>query len=80
MITNRLILKEKGYSLLVNKVKFSSITKKCETLSKQTHTKPQETLETKHIKSRKTVSFQPSISLEESWMMGLTRLEVYLRF
>ena len=43
-----------------------SITKNCETLIEQTHTKPEETLE-----------FKPSIQVKENWMLGLVDLEVY---
>ena len=56
---------------------FPSITKNCETLFKQTHTKPQETLEFKLHKSKETLHFNQSISIEGSWMIGLTDLEVY---
>ena len=38
-----------------------SITKNCETLIEQTHTKSQETLEFKMIKPRETFHFKPSI-------------------
>ena len=54
-----------------------SISKICETLIEQTHTKPQETLEFKMIKPRETFHFNPPISIEGSWMIGLTDLEVY---
>ena len=40
-----------------------SITKICETLFEQTHTKTQETLELKLTKSRQTFSFNPSFNL-----------------
>ena len=55
-----------------------SITKNCETLIKQTHTKPEGTLEYKKTKSRKTFHFGPPISIEGSWLMGLTSLEVFI--
>ena len=55
-----------------------SITKVCETLIKQTQTKPQETLEFKMIKPRKTFHFQPPIQVKGDWMIGLTDLEVYI--
>ena len=45
-----------------------SITKNCETLIKQTLTKPEETLEFKLTKSRETFHFDPPISIEGSWM------------
>ena len=54
-----------------------SITKNCETLIQQTHTKPQETLEFKMTKPRETFHFKPPIQIKGDWMIGLTDLEVY---
>ena len=54
-----------------------SITKNCETLIKQTHTKPEETLEFKMIKPRETFHFNPPVTVKEDWMIGLKDLEVY---
>ena len=54
-----------------------SITKNCETLIEQTHRKSEETLDFKMIKSRETFHINPLISIERSWMIGLTDLEVY---
>ena len=54
-----------------------SISKNCETLIEQTHTKPQETLEFKKIKARETFHFKPPIQIKGDWMIGLTDLEVY---
>ena len=54
-----------------------SITKNCETLIEQTHTKSQETLEFKMIKPKETFHFKPSIQIQGHWMNGLTDLEVY---
>ena len=54
-----------------------SITKNCETLIQQTHTKPQETLEFKMTKPRETFHFKPPIQIQVDWMIGLTNLEVY---
>ena len=54
-----------------------SITKNCETLIQQTHTKPQETLEFKMIKPRETFHFNPPIQIKGDWMIRLTDLEVY---
>ena len=54
-----------------------SITKNCETLIEQTHTKPQETLEFKMVKPRETFHFKPPIQIKGNWMIGLTDLEVY---
>ena len=54
-----------------------SITKNCESLTEQTHTKLQEALEFKMIKSRETFHFKPPIQIKGDWMIGLTDLEVY---
>ena len=54
-----------------------SVTKNCETLIEQTHTKSQEILEFKMIKPRETFHFKPSIQIQGHWMIGLTNLEVY---
>ena len=54
-----------------------SITKNCETLIKQTHRKAEETLEIKLSQTRQIFHFNPPISIEGSWMIGLTSLEVY---
>ena len=54
-----------------------SITKNCETLIEQTHTKPQETLEFKMIKPGKTFHFKPALQIKGDWMIGLVDLEVY---
>ena len=54
-----------------------SITKNCETLIQQTHTKPQEALEFKMTKPRETFHFKPPIQIKGDWMIGLTDLEVY---
>ena len=54
-----------------------SITKNCETLIEQTHTKAEETLEYKMIKPRETFHFNPPIHIKGDWMIGLTDLEVY---
>ena len=51
-----------------------SITKNCETLIEQTHRKPQETLEFKMIKPRKTFHFKPPIQIQGDWMIGLADL------
>ena len=51
-----------------------STSKNCETPMKQTHTKPQETLEFKFIQPKKNFSLKPSINLDVDfrWMIGLT--------
>ena len=54
-----------------------SITKNCETIIEQTHTKPQETLEFKMTKPRETFHFNPPIQTKEDWMLVLIGLEVY---
>ena len=54
-----------------------SKTKNFETLVRQTHRKPKETLEFKFDISRETFQFKPPISIESYWMIGLLSLEVY---
>ena len=54
-----------------------SITENCQTLIEQTHRKPEETLKFSMIKPRETFDFNPPISIEGSWMIGLTDLELY---
>ena len=54
-----------------------SITKNCETLIQQTHTKPQETLEFKMTKPRETFHSKIPFQIKGDWMTGLTDLEVY---
>ena len=54
-----------------------SITKNCQTIIKQTHTKPQETLEFKMIEPRESFHFKPPIQVKGDWMLGLVNLEVY---
>ena len=54
-----------------------SITKNCEKLVKQTHRKPEETLEFKMLKPRETFHFNPPIQSKGEWMLGLIDLEVY---
>ena len=53
------------------------LTKNCEILIKQTHRKPQETLEFKMTKPRETFHFNPPVEVKYNWMMGLVDLEVY---
>ena len=45
-----------------------SIIKNCETLIKQIHRKPEETLEFKMTKRRETFHFKPPIQTKEDWM------------
>ena len=54
-----------------------SITKNCETLIEQTHRTPEETLEFRMKKLKKTIHFNPPIQVEDDWMLGLVDLEVY---
>ena len=54
-----------------------SITKNCQTLTKQTHRKAEETLEFKMIKPREKFHCKPPIQIQGDWMIGLTNLEVY---
>ena len=55
-----------------------SITKSCEKLIVQTHTKPQETLDFKMTKPKGTIHFNPPIQVKEDWMLGLIDLEKYI--
>ena len=54
-----------------------SITKNCETLTHQIHTRPEETLEINLNKPRETFHSNPPIQIEDNWMLGLIDLEVY---
>ena len=54
-----------------------SITKNCETLVEQTHSKLEETLELLLTKPRETCCFKPVIPNERCWIMRITSLEVY---
>ena len=54
-----------------------SITKNCEKMVKQTHRKPEETLELKMLKPRETFHFNPPIQTEGDWMLGLIDLKIY---
>ena len=51
-----------------------SITKSCETLNEETHTKPRETLEFKPTQPREQFSFKPLFSIEGSLILGLPSL------
>ena len=54
-----------------------SIANNCETLSEQTDSKPEGTLQFKMIKPRETFHFNPPIQTKRDWMLGLIDLEVY---
>ena len=57
--------------------KFSlTMTKNCEPLFEQTLTRPQETLKFELPQPTGSFSFQPSIPVEGSWMIGSTNLGV----
>ena len=71
MNLNKIRPKNKTKDLLL------SLTKNCETPNKQTHRQAEETLEFNFTKRRETFLLNPSISLEGSWMNGLTNPEVY---
>ena len=47
------------------------ITENCETLIKQTHTKPQQTIEFEINRHRETFFFRPPSPIEGCWMIGL---------
>ena len=53
-----------------------SITKSCETLIHQIHSRPEETLEFKMIKPREKIHFNPPLQVEDDWMLGLVELEI----
>ena len=53
-----------------------SVTKNCETPIKLTHSKPEETLELKRNKPRKTFHFNTRIQIKGDWMLGLTSSEI----
>ena len=55
-----------------------SIIRNGEKLNDQTHRKAEETLEFKLNKPRETFHFNPPLSIEGDWMIGLLNLEVYI--
>ena len=57
-----------------------SNTKNCETVIEQTLGNAEETVKFKLTKPRETFQFNPPISIEGSWMNGLTSSEVYILF
>ena len=57
-----------------------SITKNCQTLIEKTHRKAEETLEYKITKPKEAFHCKPPISIEGSWMVGLTDSDVYSSF
>ena len=54
-----------------------SVAKNCEKLIEQTHRKPEETLEFKMLKPRKTFHLNPPIHTKGDWMLAFVDLEVY---
>ena len=54
-----------------------STTKNCETLSKETHRKAEETLEFKMTQPKETFHFNSPIQIKGDWTLRLTGLEVY---
>ena len=72
MNLNMIRPKNETENLLLN------ITKNCQTIIEQTHTKSQETLEFKMIKLRETFHFKPPIQIQRDWLIGLTDLELYV--
>ena len=55
-----------------------TLTKDCETLINQIHTKAEETFEYKMIQSEQKFDFKPPIPTEVSWMIGITDLSAFL--
>ena len=62
---------DKKESLLLN------IAKSNPDIVGNTHSKPQETLEFKMTKQIESFSFDVPLEIPETWMMGVTSLEVY---
>ena len=60
-----------------NESLFLSIAKSSQEIVENTHSKPQETLEFKMTKQKECFSFDVPLQLNEKWMMGVTKLEVY---
>ena len=54
-----------------------SITKICETLIKQTHRKPEQTLDFDMTKPGENFHCSPPLEVKKNWMTGLGDLEVY---
>ena len=54
-----------------------STTKNCETLSKETHRKAEETLELKMTQPKETFHFNSPIQIKRDWTLRLTGLENY---
>ena len=54
-----------------------NIAKSNHEIVEKTHFKPQETLEFKMTEQKESFSFEVPLELNEKWMMGVTRLEVY---
>ena len=71
MDLSNFITYDKKESLLLN------IAKSNQEIVENTHSKPQETLEFKMTKQKESFSFDVPLTLNEKWMMGVTRLEVY---
>ena len=51
--------------------------KKLDEIEKNTHTKPQETLEFKMVRPKQTFHFDEDLIIPEKWLMGLVNLQVY---
>ena len=58
-------------------VSIFSLTKNCQTLIEETHTRQEGMLEFKMMKPREIFNFDPPIQINGEWMLGLTDLEVY---
>ena len=71
MDLSNFITYDKKESLLFN------IAKSNQEIVKNTHSKPQETLEFKMTKQKESFSFDVPLELPEKWMMGVTSLDVY---
>ena len=71
MNLNMILAKNHSEDLLL------TITKNCQLLIEQTHTKSEKTLELKMTKPRETFQFSPAVNVKKDWMIGLPDLKVY---
>ena len=60
-----------------NETLLLEMVKKLDEIEKNTHTKPQETLEFKMVKPKQTFHFSEDLIIPEKWLMGLVNLQVY---
>ena len=56
-----------------NETLLLEMVKKLDEIEKNTHTKPQETLEFKMTKPKQTFHFSEDLIIPEKWLMGLSK-------